>query len=167
MIFMGNIASYFLANVYSSFSPVLNTAAAVCKVNGQEVACPDFLSILGPVMGGVFFVFFAILLITVVAHWKIFTKAGQPGWASIIPIYNMVVLLTIVKKPIWWIILAFIPVVNVIIAIIVTHELSKSFGKGVGFTVGLILLPFIFFPILAFGKATYRPNATATPVTAY
>ncbi len=92
----------------------------------------------------------------IVSNWKIFEKAGKPGWASIVPIYNMVVLLQIVKKPVWWILLFFIPIVDIIVAIIVFHNLSKCFGKSVGFTIGLLFLPVIFFPLLAFGDATYQ-----------
>lgn len=102
----------------------------------------------------------------IAAIWKVFTKAGKPGWAAIIPIYNLVVLLQIVGKPIWWIILMLIPIVNIIIQIIVTHQLSKSFGKDVGFTLGLIFLGFIFFPILGFGDAKYMgPGGVTTTNT--
>lgn len=96
-----------------------------------------------------------IVVLMLVAQWKIYEKAGKPGWAAIIPIYNMVVLLEIVGKPIWWIILFFVPLVNIVIAIIVVHELSKSFGKDAGFTIGLILVGVIFYPILGFGKDQY------------
>lgn len=99
--------------------------------------------------------YLAIVVLMIASIWKVFTKAGKPGWAAIIPIYNIVVLLEIVGKPIWWIILMLIPFVNIIIQIIVTHQLSKSFGKDVGFTIGLIFLGFIFFPILGFGSAKY------------
>ena len=98
---------------------------------------------------------FGILILFIVSLWKIFTKAGKPGWASIIPIYNLVVLLEIIKKPLWWILLLIIPVVSIIISIVMYVELSKKFGKSTGFGVGLVLLPFIFFPILAFGDAKY------------
>ena len=101
-------------------------------------------------------IFQVLLLVLLIASmWKIFTKAGQPGWASIVPIYNIVVLLKIVGKPLWWIILLLIPIVNIVVAIIVTHQLSKSFGKGVGFTIGLIFLGIIFYPVLAFSDAEY------------
>lgn len=100
--------------------------------------------------------YIGLIVFLIIAQWKIYTKAGQPGWACIVPIYNLVVLLQIVKKPIWWIILLLIPLVNYIIIIIVMNNLSKVFGKGIGFTVGLIFLPFIFFPILGFGDATYE-----------
>jgi hypothetical protein len=105
---------------------------------------------------GVFGIF-AILMI--VSFWMIFEKAGQPGWASIIPIYNIIVLLQVAGKPIWWIILLLIPFVNIIFLIMIYHGISVNFGKDTGFTVGLVLLPVIFFPILAFGSATYRPVA--------
>ncbi|MDC0271096.1 DUF5684 domain-containing protein, partial [Akkermansiaceae bacterium] len=93
--------------------------------------------------------------------WKIFTKAGKPGWASIIPIYNVIVLLEIIGKPVWWIVLFLIPFVNIIISIITTNEVSKSFGRGAGTTVGLIFLPFIFYPVLAFGSAQYQGTQQA------
>lgn len=103
-----------------------------------------------------------ITIVMVVALWKIFTKAGQPGWAAIIPIYNVIVLLQIVGRPLWWIVLLFIPVVNFVIAIIMAIDLAKSFGKGAGFGVGLALLNIIFYPILAFGDAKYEGPAAAS-----
>ncbi|MBN1673408.1 MAG: signal peptidase I [Kiritimatiellae bacterium] len=91
----------------------------------------------------------------IVCFWKVFTKAGKPGWASIIPIYNAVVLCQIAGKPGWWFILLCIPVVNFVIAILVMLGLAENFGKSAGFGVGLIFLGFIFYPILAFGSAEY------------
>ena len=104
-----------------------------------------------------FFVLLAVacVVVAVVAHWKIFTKARKPGWASIVPIYNIIVLLRIIGRPWWWFFLLCIPFVNVVIAIIVTNDMSKSFGKDTGWTLGLLLLPLIFYPMLAFGKAKY------------
>jgi hypothetical protein len=101
---------------------------------------------------GIFYLAFVVIII--VALWKIFEKAGKPGWAAIIPIYNLFVLLEIVGKPAWWLILFLIPFVNIIIAIIVYHNLSLSFGKGVGTTI----LMFVFgigLLILGFGDAKY------------
>jgi len=97
----------------------------------------------------------AIVLFYCVCFWKIFSKAGQPGWAAFIPIYNTVVLLQIVGRPVWWVVLSFIPVVNVIMGIIVFIDLAKSFGKDTMFALGLILLGPIVLPILAFGSAQY------------
>lgn len=97
----------------------------------------------------------AILAFYFYTGWKIFEKAGQPGWAAIIPIYNAIVLLKIVGKPVWWLFLFLIPFVNYVFIIWTYNMLSKSFGKSEGFTVGLVLLSFIFGPILAFGDAKY------------
>ena len=128
-----------------------------------------------------------VSVLVIVAHWFIYAKAGQPGWAVLIPIYNLIVLLKIVGRPIWWIIWFFqvlvfyilflvspgIPtgillflseVTCIVFAIIITNGLSKSFGKDAGFTVGLVLLGFIFYPILGFGKATYiGPGGIPSP----
>jgi len=101
-----------------------------------------------------------VALLLIVAMWKVFTKAGQPGWASIIPIYNLYIWCKIVGRPWWWILLMLIPFVNFIICIILCIDLAKSFGKGVGFGIGLALLGIIFFPILGFGSAQYQgPSA--------
>jgi len=118
---------------------------------------------------GVFAAFFGIMLIpcliialiSIIGQWKVFSKAGQPGWACIIPIYNLIVLLQIVGKPIWWIFLFLIPCVNIIFIIWTINLLSKSFGQSEGFTIGLLILPFIFYPVLGFGNYTYLgPAAT-------
>lgn len=104
-----------------------------------------------------------IALLVIVAMWKLFTKAGRPGWAAIIPIYNMYVWCKIVGRPGWWVILMFIPFVNIIIGIIVCIDMAKSFGKGVGFGIGIALLGIIFLPILGFGSAQYQgPSAAPT-----
>jgi hypothetical protein len=103
---------------------------------------------------GVFGLAFAVLMI--VSGWKIFTKAGKPGWASIVPIYNIIVMLEIVGKPLWWIVLFLIPLVNFIAGIMVSIALAEKFGKSTGFALGLVFLPFIFFPMLAFGDARYK-----------
>ena len=105
--------------------------------------------------GFVTIVYLAVVVLVFVALWHIVAKAGRPGWEGIIPIYNYYVILKIVGRPGWWLILYFIPVVNIVIGIIVLYELSKSYGKGGGFTVGLIFLSFIFFPILGFGDSRY------------
>lgn len=101
------------------------------------------------------FIYLAIIVLMIVGNWKIYEKAGQPGWASIIPIYNLIVLLKIVGKPMWWIIMMIIPGLNLIFAIWALNMLSKSFGKDEGFTVGMLFLPFVFYPILGFGDARY------------
>ena len=98
---------------------------------------------------------YLFILITVEALWKIYKKAGKNGWAAIIPIYSIIVLLEIIKKPIWWLVMFLIPLVNAVIAIWMINLLSKRFGKNEGFTIGLLLLPFIFFPLLGLSKTEY------------
>ncbi len=98
---------------------------------------------------------FALAILVLVAMWRIYEKAGKPGWAAIIPFYNIWILLEIVGKEGWWIILFFIPGINIIAGIIVMWELAKSFGKEAGFAIGMILLGFIFLPLLAFSDAEY------------
>src|SRR5204863_9323108 len=100
-----------------------------------------------------------VLLVIVAAMWKVFTKAGKPGWASIIPIYNIWVLLEIVGRPGWWLVLMLIPFVNFIVLIILSIDVAKSFGKGTGFGLGLAFLSLIFYPILGFGDAQYQGPA--------
>ena len=100
-------------------------------------------------------VWLVVVVIAIVAMWRIFTKAGKPGWACIIPIYNLIVLLDIAGKPWWWLILFFIPLVNIIIYIIVYIDLAKAFGHSTLFGIGLLLLAPIFFLILAFDDSEY------------
>lgn len=97
----------------------------------------------------------ALVVVMIAAMWKVFTKAGKPGWAALIPIYNMIVLLEIAGRPGWWVLLYFIPLANIIFSIIAHIDLARSFGKGTGFGVGLALLGWIFYPILGFGDARY------------
>lgn len=103
----------------------------------------------------------ALMLFYLVAMWKVYTKANQPGWACLIPIYNVFVLLQIVGRPWWWLLLMLVPLVNIIVAIMVTIDLAKSFGKGIGFGIGLLILGIIFMPILAFGDAEYQGPVAA------
>jgi hypothetical protein len=106
-------------------------------------------------------IYLVIGVIVIAGVWKVFTKAGKPGWAAIIPIYNIYVLLQIVGRPWWWLLLMLIPFVSFVIGIIVMIDLAKSFGKGVGFGLGLLFLSFIFFPMLGFGDAQYVGPAAA------
>ncbi|NNC82986.1 MAG: hypothetical protein HKN79_05365 [Flavobacteriales bacterium] len=105
--------------------------------------------------------YLAVIIFLIAAQWKIYQKAGQPGWAAIIPIYNIYILTKIVGKPGWWVLMMFIPFVNLIFAIWMTNLLSKSFGQGVGFTIGLLLLGIVFYPMLGFGDYKYHGPAGA------
>ncbi len=119
-----------------------------------------------PVVGMIFVLAFAAFIIA--SMWKVFVKAGQPGWAAIVPIYNYYVMIKIVGRPTWWLALFFagiIPFVGGIISlvamIIISIDMAKSFGKGAGFGVGLALLSPVFYPILGFGSAQYVGPAAA------
>ena len=104
----------------------------------------------------VFLIVFSILaIIQIIALWKLFVKAGKPGWACIVPIYNIIIMLEIARKPSWWFFLLLIPFVNIYFAIVMLNSIVKNFGKDSSFTVGVILLPYIFIPILGFGSARY------------
>lgn len=101
----------------------------------------------------------ALFLAFLIAEWKIFEKAGKPGWACIIPIYNLIVLLQIVNKPLWWIILFLIPIVNVVALILVTLKLGEAFGKDAVWSIILLLIIPVGHLILGFGDATYSKPA--------
>ncbi len=104
----------------------------------------------------------AIVILIIAGVWKTFAKAGQPGWAAIIPIFNVYILLKVANRPWWWLLLLLIPLVNLVIMIIVAIDIAKAFDKGAGFGIGLALLGFIFYPILGFSEATYtQPVRTA------
>lgn len=99
--------------------------------------------------------YFAVLILMVAGMWMVFSKAGKPGWAAIIPFYNVWVLCEVAGRPGWWMFLMWIPFVNFVIYIIICIDLAKNFGHGAGFGIGLWLLPFIFFLILGFGSSRY------------
>lgn len=119
--------------------------------SNELVGFAAILAILVPII----IISICITVLEIVALWFVFEKAGEPGWAAIIPIYNALIVIKIAGKPWWWILLALIPLVNLIFYILVLDGLSKNFGKSSGFTVGLFFLRFIFLPILGFGKAQY------------
>ena len=107
--------------------------------------------------GAVFLlVWLAIVVLVIAGFWKVFTKAGQPGWAILVPIYNAYVMVKVAGRPEWWLLLLLIPVVNAIIGIIVAVDIARHVGKGIGFAIGMMLLPFVFYPILGFGSAQYQ-----------
>ena len=109
-----------------------------------------------PLLGGAFWFFFLIMmLLAYIPMMFVFKKAGQAWWKAIVPIYNIYVLLKLVQRPGWWLLLFFVPFVNFVIMLIVMNDLSKAFGHGVGFTLGLIFFSFIFMFILAFDSSKY------------
>lgn len=113
-------------------------------------------------------VFFFLSILLIVCEWKIFSKAGEKGWKSIIPIYNTYILFKICGLSPWFLLIPFITMIPIeeiqsisyvisgLLTIYTSYKLAKAFGHGVGYTIGLVLLPFIFYPILAFGKSEYE-----------
>lgn len=139
-------------------NPLLNALAMNSSSFHGLLAQADYQApSTGGMIGGLIgtLVWLAIMVFVIAGLWKVFVKAGKPGWASIIPIYNAVVIFQIAGKPLWWLILLFIPFVNFIVLILVMIALAKSFGKGTGFGLGCAFLSFIFIPILGFGDARY------------
>ena len=113
--------------------------------------------LIGALFGGVGLICWLVVIVLVVAgFWKTFAKAGQPGWAAIIPIYNLYILLKIAGRPGWWLLLYLIPFVNIIIHFVVAIDVAQGFGKDALY--GIVLLGFfatIGFLILGFGDAEY------------
>ena len=101
--------------------------------------------------------FFAFLIFFLISCWKLYEKANQPGWGCLIPIYGQVLYARIAGRSGWWVLLLFIPYINLVPAILFSIGVAKNFGRGIGTILGLIFLPYIFVPILAFGKAEYNP----------
>ena len=121
-------------------------------------------------MGAIGMLVWLAICVTVIAGiWRVFTKAGEPGWGVLIPIYNFYLLCKIAQRPGWWLILMFIPIVNLAVAIVLSIDIARHFGKGAGFGVGLAFLGMVFYPILGFGNAEYDsapgelPAATIDP----
>ncbi|HET8645673.1 MAG TPA: DUF5684 domain-containing protein [Vicinamibacteria bacterium] len=136
--------------------PVLSLAMAGQELEGSGGGG-------GGIVGLLFMaVWLGLTALVIAGFWKTFVKAGEPGWAILVPIYNVIVLLKIAGKPAWWFLLFLVPLVNLVIGIMVAVEIAGNFGKGTGFGVGLALLPFVFYPMLGFGDAVYQ-GAGAVP----
>jgi hypothetical protein len=99
--------------------------------------------------------YFGVIILVIAGNWKIYEKAGKPGWACIIPIYNIIVLLEIIRKPWWWLLLLLVPFVNIVILFLMYIELAKAFGKSALYGIGMIFLAFILIPMLGFGSDRY------------
>jgi hypothetical protein len=109
----------------------------------------------------IWILYVAVLIVWVAGYWMMFQKADRPGWAAIIPIYNFYTMCKIAGRPGWWWVLLFIPIVNIVIGLIVSIDLARSYARGTGFGVGLFFLGFIFAPIIGFGEDRYLGPAAA------
>lgn len=98
-------------------------------------------------------VIFAVMILMIAAMWKVYERAGEPGWAVLVPIYNIYVLCKVARMSPWWILALIIPIVNIVVSFALSFGVAKRFGKGAGYGIGLTLLPFIFWPMLAWGDA--------------
>jgi hypothetical protein len=101
-------------------------------------------------------VFLGMFAFVIAGVWRTFTKAGKPGWACLVPIYNIIVMLQIAGRPAWWFVLMFVPIVNIVVAFIIFTDFARAFGKGASFAIGLFFLGFVFYPILGFGDSQYQ-----------
>lgn len=101
--------------------------------------------------------YLAVILFLIIAQWKLFEKAGEPGWAAIVPIYNMIVMMKIAGRPEWWVLLLFVPFANLFAVIMMYIGLAKNFGRSDAFGIGLIFLPYVFLLILGYGSSRYYP----------
>jgi len=116
--------------------------------------------LIAALFGGTFLLIGLLIFLVVAAGmWKMFEKAGEPGWAALVPIYNLFVLVKIAGKEVWWVVLMLLPCVNFVAFVMVGIDIARKFGKDTLYGVGLGLLPFIFYPMLGFGAAQYNPSA--------
>lgn len=127
---------------------VLTTAVGLAPLQGASNG--------GGIAGGLTaIIYLAILVVVVAGMWKTFEKAGEPGWGALIPIYNTYLLIKIGGDPWWYLLLLFVPLVNVLVIAKVSIDVAKGFDQGIGFGLALWILPFIFYPLLGFGEYEY------------
>ncbi|HVS13906.1 MAG TPA: DUF5684 domain-containing protein [Thermoanaerobaculia bacterium] len=131
--------------------PLLLTAPAAIEPSPLATGIGCVVSLIGLALG----------LLVLAGMWKVFAKAGQAGWKSLIPIYNIVVLLEIVGRPLWWLVLLIIPLVNVVAAVLVCLDLARSFGRSALYGIGLLVLAPFFIVHLGFSSAQYQGAAAA------
>ena len=133
------------------------------KDNKIEVSFVHRQDVLGDILSWILPIFSILFFIPLVLSWiKIYQKSNNPGWSFLIPFYNIFIYLQIIQKPWYWIFLFFVPVINIVFHIWGLHLLSQKFGKELGFTFGLVFLPFIFLPILGFDNSKYTRQTSST-----
>jgi hypothetical protein len=132
----------------------------LAQASGDQNAAA--LGLIMAMIAGFGMILLAGYVVVLIGMWKVFTKAGQPGWAVLIPFYNIIVLLRVAGLPWYWVFAVFLPIIPLlgvlaymVLAVMCLHRISTRFGQGVGFTIGLTLLSPIFFLILGFGSSKY------------
>jgi hypothetical protein len=135
-----------------SFSDIIRNGGASLQDEFSSMAEKGLPPLDSNVMKGVLIFVLALTLFKIVTWWRVCSRAGQPGWSMFIPIYNLYVVMKVAGKPGWWLLLMFLPVVNLIVSILIPFGIARTFGRGPGFAIGLLLLPVIFYPVLAFGR---------------
>jgi len=128
------------------------------KIPGGKMSNNSSLDFEGPLVFLIILFSLAVAAFYLYCAWRIFEKAGKPGWAALIPIFNTLIELEIVQRPLWWVLLMFVPGVNLLITVIILFDLARVFGKDNGFAFGILFLAPIFVPILALGDAVYTPR---------
>lgn len=101
-------------------------------------------------------IYLALLVVTLAGAWKTYVKAGRGGWESLIPIYNVYVMYKLGGNPWWYLVLLFVPIVNLYALWRLYVDFARAFGKGIGWGLGLWILPVVFYPLLGFGSAQYQ-----------
>jgi hypothetical protein len=132
--------------------------AKISEYQGTRAAAPPPAN--NDAMAVIVGVVVAIVVTLLISFWGIFQKAGRPGWHALVPVFNNYVWIKILGRPGWLAVLALFPYINIVLGMFLCTDTAKSFGKKTGFAIGLMFLPFIFFPILAFGSARYLGPAT-------
>jgi hypothetical protein len=116
----------------------------------------------GPELIVILIVFLVFLALPIAGTWKVFTKAGKPGWGALVPIYNAYLFVKIAGRPGWWVLLMILPLINVVVSLVVAIDMASRFGKGTVFGIALWILPYFLLPVLGFGAATYRGPGRGT-----
>ncbi|QQS22186.1 signal peptidase I [Candidatus Saccharibacteria bacterium] len=132
---------------YTMYDTAYSTTSTTAADPAAAAAIMGFMAVYTLVV-------FAIAAIGIVSMWKLFEKAKKPGWAALVPVYNIVVLLEIIGRPLWWVAMMLVPIANLVFGVMMYIDLAKSFGKDAGYGVLLILFSPVMFPIFAFSKST-------------
>lgn len=155
---MRQVAESVTALVVYRYCPRMITTLATEVANTTAAAGAGAGSIVGGLIG---------YLLVAFALVGVFKKADEPVWQAFVPIWNTIVLIKVSGKPIWWIILLLIPIVNIVILVLIYHGLSTSFGHGAGFTAGLFFLSIIFLYILGYDSNPYQGAKDGLPAAGY